>query len=129
MRSAMNPRRFSKARIDPLEAEADSATSAEFSGARNSTGLIAHAPMLISGGVPEYPESARQREIEGQVTLQIVVDAAGQVESNVKVIESIPALNAAAIDAVRRWRFAPGRDRDGKPIRVSVKVPLRFVLR
>jgi protein TonB len=58
-----------------------------------------------------------------------MVDPAGRVERDVIVIESIPALDGAAIDAVRRWGFAPGRDRAGVPVRTSVRVPLRFVLR
>ena len=94
-----------------------------------STGAVAQFPALLSGAAPDYPEPARERGIEGRVTLQIVVDPAGHVERDVIVVESVPALDGAAIDAVRHWRFAPGRDRAGVPVRASVRVPLRFVLR
>jgi TonB family protein len=130
MGSAATTRRsFGGGSVNHPRAEARSGAGAQTSLNGNSTDPIARAPMLLSGGVPEYPENARQAEIEGQVTLQIVVDPAGRVEPDIKVVESIPTLDAAAIDAVRRWRFAPGRDRYGNPIRFSVKVPLRFVLR
>jgi protein TonB len=95
----------------------------------NSIAGIAQAPTLLASAVPQYPESAREAGIEGQVTLEIVVDPAGRVSPDIKIVESIPALDAAAIDAVRKWRFAPARDRDGNPITVSIKIPLRFVLR
>ena len=32
-------------------------------------------------------------------------------------------------EALRQWRFEPGRDRDGKTVRVLVDVPIRFQLR
>jgi protein TonB len=51
------------------------------------------------------------------------------VEHEIKVIESIPILDQAAISAVRQWRFTPGRDRNGTPVRVLLQVPLRFMLR
>jgi len=38
-------------------------------------------------------------------------------------------LDQAAIDALRRWRFSPGRDREGSAVRVLLEVPLRFTLR
>jgi len=37
-------------------------------------------------------------------------------------------LDQSAIDALRKWRFAPGRDH-GAVVRVLLEVPLRFTLR
>jgi len=37
--------------------------------------------------------------------------------------------DAAAVAALHQWRFEPGRDRDGKPVRVLIEVPIRFQLR
>jgi TonB family protein len=129
MGSAATTRRSFSGSVNHSRADASFGAGAQTSLNGNSTDPIARAPMLLSGGIPEYPENARQAEIEGQVILQIVVDPVGRVEPDIKIVESIPPLDAAAIDAVRRWRFAPGRDHNGNPIRVSVKIPLRFVLR
>ena len=86
-------------------------------------------PVLLSSVVPAYPEDARRRRIEGEVVLQVVVDRNGRVENSIKVIKSIPMLDRAAIDAVRKWRFSPGRNRDGTAVRVLLEIPLRFILR
>jgi len=89
---------------------------------------VDQAPVVLSSPLPTYPEVARQRGIQGRVVLQIIIDRAGTVEHNVTVIESIPFLDESAVEAVRRWRFRPGRDRNGIPVRVLLEVPLRFAL-
>jgi periplasmic protein TonB len=40
------------------------------------------------------------------VILEAIVDRLGRVE-NVKVLRSVPLLDAAAIAAVRQWRYSP----------------------
>lgn len=89
--------------------------------------LVDQPPALLSSVIPDYPEAARDRGIEGIVLLEIVVAKSGSVEHDVTVIESIPSLDQAAITAVRRWRFAPGRQH-GMPVRVLLQIPLRFML-
>jgi protein TonB len=91
--------------------------------------VVSQAPVLLSSIVPDYPERARALGIAGQVVLRFVVDQSGRVERDIKITTSIPLLDQAAIDAVRQWRFAPARDRDGNPVRVLVSVPLQFTLR
>jgi protein TonB len=90
---------------------------------------VAHPPEIVTYVVPEYPPKARARGIEGRVLLMVIVDESGKVEDNVQVLDSIPMLDQAAIDAVRQWSFAPGRDADGDPVRVQLEVPVRFTLR
>lgn len=85
-------------------------------------------PVVVSRVMPAYPALARARGVEGQVVLRATVDAEGRIEPAVRVIRSIPLLDEAAIEAFRRWRFRPGRDRQGRPIRVIVEVPVRFEL-
>ncbi|MGH7839908.1 MAG: TonB family protein [Candidatus Binataceae bacterium] len=86
-------------------------------------------PAVIFDPLPDYPEEARRRGLEGEVVLRIIVDQAGAVEPDIQIIKSIPVLNSVAIEAIRKWRFSPGRDRFGKPVRVLLEVPLRFTLR
>lgn len=86
-------------------------------------------PTVAHRVMPDYPESARLRSIEGQVMIEAVIARDGTVEPGVKVVQSIPALDAAAIEAFKRWRFTPARDANGKPLRVILQAPVRFVLR
>jgi TonB family protein len=70
----------------------------------------------------QYPAMARQIRAEGEVLLEIEVDAAGNVLS-AKALSGPPILREAAIEAVRRWKYQPATLGD-KPIasRDSVKV-------
>jgi protein TonB len=57
---------------------------------------------------PEYPADALRKGIRGEVRVQITVGGDGKVKS-ATVVNSSPAavFDRAALDAVRRWRFAP----------------------
>ena len=77
--------------------------------------------------VPEYPPKARAQKIQGRVLLIVVVDESGKVEDNVQIVDSIPMLDQAAIDAVHKWTFTPARDAEGKPVRVQLQVGVPFV--
>ncbi len=86
-------------------------------------------PRVTHRVMPEYPESARLRGIEGQVVIEAVIARDGSVEPGVKVVQSIPALDEAAVEAFKKWRFSPARDAQGRPLRVILQAPVRFVLR
>jgi protein TonB len=90
---------------------------------------VAKPPGLLERALPEYPVEARVKRIEGQVLLRAIVGRDGNVEPTVEVLSSVPELDAAAIDALRKWRFTPGHDRDGNPVRVRIDVPMRFQLK
>lgn len=58
---------------------------------------------------PDYPWVARRRGLAGVVAVSVVVDAAGAVVSaNVVRTSQHDVLDAAALGAVRRWRFRHG---------------------
>lgn len=78
---------------------------------------------------PHYPEAARMRGYEGVVLLSAEVRADGRV-GEVRILKSCgyDLLDRSALDAVRRWKFEPGR-RMGVPVAMWVDVPVRFVLR
>lgn len=87
----------------------------------------------IDGGIRsyylniEYPEEARRAGIEGQLLLSFVVEPDGQV-SSIRVNRSLhPLCDSAAVQALRRTRFAPGRH-DGVVRRVRMHLPVRFEL-
>ncbi len=91
--------------------------------------LAANPPAIVSRSMPEYPYAARAAQVEGQVLLRAIVDREGHVEPDVTVLRSVPMLDAAAIAALRQWRFTPGRDHEGNTVRVVIEVPMRFQLR
>jgi protein TonB len=63
----------------------------------------------------EYTAAARSEGIEGKLKLKIVVGADGSVLS-VEILASVsPELDAAAVAAVKQWRFRPAMA-CGKPI-------------
>ncbi len=90
---------------------------------------VEHPPVPTKRVMPVYPPAARARNLEGRVVLRAVVDRAGQVEQAITVVDSIPLLDAAAVEALRQWRFTPGQDRDGHTVRVLIDLPIRFQLR
>jgi TonB family protein len=75
-----------------------------------------------------YPAEALERGIEGWVELELVVDRAGQPR-DVVVTEASPAgrFDAAALDAVRQYRYVPF-ERDGRIYERRVRLRVRFEL-
>lgn len=84
-------------------------------------------PELKSRATPVYPPEARRQRIEGTVYTQILVDGTGMV-IDAKVIKSdAEILNQAALDAARKFRFAPAL-KNKVPVETWVVVPFRFKL-
>ncbi len=83
-------------------------------------------PALLTRVLPQYPPVARQAHTQGDVTVQIVVDKAGNVV-DARAISGPPVLRQAALDAVRRWKYEPST-MDGQAISVQMLVTLRFQL-
>ena len=74
-------------------------------------------PKKIVDVTPVYPPIALSAGIEGAVILEAVINERGEIE-RVKVLRSQPLLDAAAVDAVRRWRYSPTL-LSGVPVAVS----------
>jgi len=90
--------------------------------------FVAPRPLQGSSPAPDYPASARRSGLEGLVKLRVSVSAEGAAEAiEIEVSSGHAALDRAAVDAVRRWRFEPAR-RDGRPIAGQILVPVRFRL-
>ena len=84
---------------------------------------------LVEGGQPVYPEDAKERGIEGEVTLIYTVTASGHV-TDLRVLEAEPpgVFDEAALAAVRTWRYRPPRS-GGEPTAVeNVGSTIRFRL-
>ena len=81
-------------------------------------------PTPVTAPAPVYPEFAREAQIQGKVTLHVLVGKDGRVK-NVKVIRGVTGLNDAASEAVRKWVFKPALS-NNKPVAVWVEVPVDF---
>lgn len=85
-------------------------------------------PRLLHEVRPTYTEEARQRSVEGDVLLEIVVRRDGSV-GEVRILQRLGSgLDERAVQAVRQWRFAPAR-RLNTPVDVIVEVAVEFQLR
>ncbi len=78
--------------------------------------------------VPRYPASARRAGTQGTVTLRVQVTREGlAARVDVEKSSGSPHLDAAALEAVRAWRFVPARQ-GAEPLESWVLVPIVFRL-
>ena len=78
--------------------------------------------------LPSYPTAAREQGLEGVVVLGVLVGVNGRaVEISVRTSSGARVLDDAAVDAVRRWRFAPAKE-GRRAVESWVEVPLKFAL-
>ena len=81
-------------------------------------------PKLLKQTRPQYPQEAFVKKIEGTVVVEIMIDASGRV-IRARVIQSIPALDAAALQTVYQWVFAPAM-KHGRPVATVAHAPVGF---
>jgi TonB family protein len=85
------------------------------------------SPQLLVKVEPEYSEEARKAKFQGAVVLQIIVDEKGNPR-DIKIIRPLGlGLDQKAIEAVEKWKFAPGK-KDGKPVPVIAQIEVNFRL-
>jgi protein TonB len=77
---------------------------------------------------PRYPMSARRRGEQGTVLLKVLVTREGSAGSvSVDTSSGSTALDEAALDAVRKWRFVPAKH-GAQPVEAWHLVPIVFRL-
>jgi periplasmic protein TonB len=76
---------------------------------------------------PFYPEAARQRGIEGDVKLRLLIDADGSLAKVDVIADPGGGLGEAGARAIRQFRFRPGRV-GGQPVATTITYTLVFVL-
>lgn len=82
----------------------------------------------LNNPAPAYPPLSRRMREEGKVMLRVQVTAEG-LPAQVDLAESsgFARLDAAAREAVQRWRFVPAKQ-GGQPVAAAVIVPIVFKL-
>lgn len=107
--------------IVPPSMAADASTA-------TATGHDETLPAPADNPPPQYPAEAHRAGIAGTSVLRVGVRSDGAIEF-VEVVQSSGnrSLDDAAVEAVRRWRFTPGR-RDGRPAPFVLRLPIVFQL-
>lgn len=81
---------------------------------------------LLQRVEPDYPEAAREQNIQGTVVLCVHIAADGTVQ-DVQVLSGPALLAEASTDAVKQWKFKP-RLVKGSPVEMQTTVTLKFRL-
>ena len=85
------------------------------------------APRVIYAPEPEFSEEARKMKYQGTAVLWLIVATDGRPR-DISVLQSLGmGLDEKAIEALRHWRFEPGR-KGGIPVAVQVNVEVNFHL-
>lgn len=100
----------------------DVATAAQFPGGEQA--LLRHVATKL-----KYPAEAVKQNLQGVVFLRFTVEKNGRV-GNVRVVKGLSKeCDAEAVRVVKRLpRFTPAKDKDGKPVPMNMKIPIRFVI-
>lgn len=94
---------------------------------RAGQGGVVREPRKIRQVTPVYPALAIAARVQGRVVLDCVIDREGRIGS-LSVLSGNPLLEAAAVEAVRQWRYTPTL-LDGSPVAVVLTVTVEFTLR
>lgn len=85
-------------------------------------------PRVLRSMMPRYPFEARQKGVEGRVTLRFVVDKDGKAqEPQVVTGEPEGVFDDSALAAVVKYKFRPAY-KNGEPVDCIVKLPIVFTL-
>ena len=84
-------------------------------------------PVRISGDPPGYPEEERKEKIQGEVVVVTVIDQDGTVASTEVLEAETDGLAAAALAAIRDWKFEPAT-LDGEAVSVYYTLTIKFRL-
>lgn len=106
-------------RLGPRSGEGESGADELFSIAD-----LDQKPRVTYQPGPSYSAEMKKRA-PATVNVLFVVGASGRVEDAVVHSSSDPAFDRPALNAVRKWKFMPGK-RNGKPVRFRMRVPITF---
>jgi TonB family protein len=87
---------------------------------------LSDSAVVLNRVEPEYPESARQMQLQGPVVLDVRIGEDGGVQG-MNLVSGQPLLVQAAKDAVQQWRFKP-RMVNGRPAAMQTRITLNFQL-
>jgi TonB family protein len=83
------------------------------------------APVPKLQVTPQYPRELLLGRVEGEVVVDFIVDRNGDVQNAYALRSSRREFEAAAVAAVGKWKFKPGR-KGGRDVPVHMQVPIFF---
>lgn len=83
-------------------------------------------PRYLVGPQPVYPEELKQKGEAGEAKILTEIDATGAVTAASVKSATHEAFGAAALAAVKTWRFQPATGDDGQPVATRVVIPFPF---
>jgi protein TonB len=89
--------------------------------------MLDQQPIATYQPHPLYPYDMKKQGISGQVVVEFILNAEGNVQSAFAVSSTQHEFEASAIQAVSKWRFRPGR-RGGRAVNTRMQVPIVFSL-
>jgi beta-lactamase regulating signal transducer with metallopeptidase domain len=99
-------------------------------------------PIILEKAIPVFPSEAKEKGLSGTVVVNVVIDENGHV-SQAMIPKALPSRKdhsekivykptkefvQPALDAAKKCTFKPAT-KDGKPVKVSMYIPYRFMLR
>jgi protein TonB len=81
-------------------------------------------PKKLRHVAPIYPAAALAAGAEGDVIIEAVITRDGTVD-RARIVQGVPLLDDAALDAVRQWLFSSTMLND-RPIEVLMNVRISF---
>jgi periplasmic protein TonB len=84
-------------------------------------------PERLSGPDPEYTYLARVHEVQGLMIVKCVVTILGVVR-DCRVLQGLPYMEGAVVDALLRRRYTPARLADGRAVEVDYTFRIRLRL-
>jgi protein TonB len=79
---------------------------------------------LIKSVQPVYPQMARSQHVSGNVQIDALIDANGNVGA-MKVLSGPALLREAALESLKQWKYQPA-ELDGKATSMHLTVTLQF---
>ncbi|MBI2511667.1 MAG: TonB family protein [Opitutae bacterium] len=84
-------------------------------------------PRPLAQAAPIYPAALREFGIAGRATVSFVVDANGDVVGAKVVSSTHSAFDEPALEALRQWKFAPGR-KGGRTVNTRLETAIVFTM-
>lgn len=82
-------------------------------------------PVAVKAYPPAYPTEMLKQGVSGLVNVAVVIDASGNVVDRSIAKATRPEFERPALDAVRKWKFKPGK-KAGTPVAVRMVLPVAF---
>lgn len=89
--------------------------------------MLDQTPVARFQARPQYPFEMRRAGIAGEVVVDFIVDTNGDVQNAYAIRSSQREFEAAAVQAVSKWKFKPGR-KGGRDVPTHMQVPIVFTL-